>query len=88
MAASDSVPLHALAENNLATVSTDLLRAMVKPFADALMSAGADAFCNAEYGQVGDVRSATNASTTATETAHATGRPAPVPSNSPPPNKP
>ncbi|MFD9390696.1 hypothetical protein ACFWBB_08150 [Streptomyces sp. NPDC060000] len=41
-----------LAEENLAAVSPDLLRAMVKTFADALMCAEADAFCNAEYGQV------------------------------------
>jgi transposase-like protein len=30
--------------------SPDLLLAMVKTFADALMSAEADALCNAEYG--------------------------------------
>ena len=39
MTAPDSVPLHALAEDNLAAASPDLLRAMVKTFADALMSA-------------------------------------------------
>ncbi|MFJ3311044.1 transposase [Streptomyces sp. NPDC086549] len=43
MTAPDSVPLHALAEDNLAAASPDLLRAMVKTFADALMSAEADA---------------------------------------------
>ncbi|MFD5430106.1 hypothetical protein [Streptomyces sp. NPDC127084] len=43
MTAPDSLPLHALAENNLAAASPDLLRAMVKTFADALMSAEADA---------------------------------------------
>jgi hypothetical protein len=36
--------------------SPDLLRAMVKTFAAALMSAEADALCNAEYGQVSDER--------------------------------
>ncbi|GAA3595405.1 hypothetical protein GCM10022295_90760 [Streptomyces osmaniensis] len=30
----DSLPLHALAEDNLAVASPDLLRAMVKTFAD------------------------------------------------------
>ncbi|MET7519795.1 hypothetical protein ABZS88_41785 [Streptomyces sp. NPDC005480] len=39
MTAPDSLPLHALAEDNLAAASPDLLRAMVKTFADALMSA-------------------------------------------------
>jgi transposase-like protein len=48
--------LHALAEDNLAAARPDLLRAMVKTFADALMSAEADALCNAEYGQVSDER--------------------------------
>jgi transposase-like protein len=56
MTAPDSLPLHALAEENLASASPDLLRAMVKTFADALMSADADALCNAEYGQVSDER--------------------------------
>ncbi len=52
MTAPDSLPLHALAEDNLAAASPDLLGAMAKTFADALMSAEADALCNAEYGQV------------------------------------
>ncbi|MFF7988010.1 IS256 family transposase [Streptomyces sp. NPDC007901] len=56
MTAPDSLPMHALAEENLASASPDLLRAMVKTFADALMSAEADALCNAEYGQVSDER--------------------------------
>ncbi|GAA0652554.1 hypothetical protein GCM10009535_33650 [Streptomyces thermocarboxydovorans] len=56
MTAPDGLPLHALAEDNLAPASPDLLRAMVKTFADALMSAEADALCNAEYGQVSDER--------------------------------
>ncbi|MFE5082119.1 IS256 family transposase [Streptomyces mirabilis] len=50
------MPLYALTEDNLAAASPDLLRAMAKTFADALMSAEADVFCNAEYGQVGDER--------------------------------
>ncbi|MFF4827976.1 transposase [Streptomyces sp. NPDC001312] len=56
MTAPDSLPLHALAKDNLASASPDLLRAMIKTFADALMSAEADALCNAEYGQVSDER--------------------------------
>ena len=56
MTAPDSLPLHALSEDNLAAASPDLLRAMVKTFADALMSAEADVLCNAEYGQVSDER--------------------------------
>ncbi len=56
MTAPDSLPLDALAEDNLASASLDLLRAMVKTFADALMSAEADTFCNAEYWQVSDER--------------------------------
>ncbi|TDU75480.1 hypothetical protein EDD91_2161 [Streptomyces sp. KS 21] len=34
MTAPDSVPLHALAHDHLATASPDLLRAMIKTFAD------------------------------------------------------
>ncbi len=56
MTAPDSLPLHVLTEDNLASVSPDLLRAMVKTFADALRSAEADAVCNAEYRQVSDER--------------------------------
>ncbi|CAG6393633.1 hypothetical protein NMG29_34370 [Streptomyces cocklensis] len=36
MTAPDSLPLHALTEDNLASASPDLLRAMVKTFTDAL----------------------------------------------------
>ncbi|MEV6995697.1 transposase [Streptomyces sp. NPDC093228] len=56
MTAPDSLPLDALAEDTLAVASLDLLRAMVKTFADAIMSAEADALGNAEYGQVSDER--------------------------------
>jgi len=38
------------------SASPDLLRAMVKTFADALMSAEADAACGAPYGQRSDER--------------------------------
>jgi transposase-like protein len=50
MTAPDSLPLHALTVENLASASPDLLRQMVKVFAEALMSADAAA-CNAAYGQ-------------------------------------
>ncbi|WRZ87948.1 IS256 family transposase [Streptomyces sp. NBC_01007] len=56
MTAPNSLPLHALAEDNLTAASPDLLRTMVKTFVDALMSAEADALCNAEYGQISDER--------------------------------
>ncbi len=81
MTAPDSLPLHATIEANLASASPDLLRAMVKTFADALMSAEADALCNAEYGQVSDERV-----NHATATARASGTPAPAPSSWPSPN--
>jgi transposase-like protein len=35
----------------LASASPDLLREMVKTFADAVMSAEADALCGASYGE-------------------------------------
>ena len=56
MTAPDSLPLHAAAEGNLASASPDLLRAMGKTFADALMSTEAGTLCNAEYGQVSEER--------------------------------
>jgi putative transposase len=40
----------------LTHADTDLLREMVRSFADALMSADADAVCGAEYGRVSDER--------------------------------
>lgn len=43
MTAPGSLPLHALTEDNLAAASPDLLRAMVKTFADALISVVATA---------------------------------------------
>lgn len=56
MSAPDSLSLHALAEDNPGSASPDLLRAMVKTFADALMPAEADALRNAEYGEVSENR--------------------------------
>ncbi len=56
MTAPDSVPFAALLEENLASASPDLLRAMVKSFAQAMMSAEVDELCGAEYGQVSEER--------------------------------
>lgn len=51
MAARDSVDVVGLVREQLEGVSPDLLQAMVKTFAEALMSAEADAVCEAAYGQ-------------------------------------
>ena len=56
MAASESVNPVDLLREQLEGASPDLLRAMVKTFAEALMSAEADAICGAEYGQRSDER--------------------------------
>src|SRR4051812_8317046 len=56
MTAMTSVPVPASAEEYLAAAHPDVLRAMLKMFADQLMSAEADAVCGAEYGQVSDDR--------------------------------
>lgn len=50
------MPLSALTEQNLVSASPDVLRSMIKAFADALMSAEADTLCGAEYGQVSEAR--------------------------------
>ncbi|MET8534479.1 hypothetical protein ABZV67_21745 [Streptomyces sp. NPDC005065] len=50
------MPLHALTEDNLPAASPDLLRAMVKTFADAFRPPEADTLSGAEYGQVSDER--------------------------------
>ena len=52
MTAYNSLPAPATAEEYLAQSNPDVLRAMVKMFAEQLMSAEADALCGAEYGQV------------------------------------
>lgn len=52
MTAVDSLPFAAAFEENLASASPDMLRAMVAVFAQQLMGAEADALCGAEYGQV------------------------------------
>jgi putative transposase len=51
MAARDSVDAAGFLREQIESASPDLLRAMVKTFADALMSAEADAACGAPYGQ-------------------------------------
>src|SRR5215217_177393 len=57
MAALESVNAAGLVREHLESASPDVLRAMVKTFAEALMSAEADAICGAPYGQRSDERS-------------------------------
>src|SRR5580700_10718697 len=56
MTAVDSVPFSAMLEENLASASPDVLRAMLALFAQQMMGAEADALCGAEYGQAGEGR--------------------------------
>jgi transposase-like protein len=56
MAAELSVNVADLVGQHLESASPDVLRAMVKTFADALMSAEADALCGAGYGERSDER--------------------------------
>ena len=56
MTAVDSLPFSAALEENLASASPDMLRAMLAVFAGQLMGAEADAVCGAEYGQSGEGR--------------------------------
>jgi putative transposase len=56
MADITSVDLARLAGDNLEHACPDLLRAMVKTFAEALMGAEADALCGAPYGQPSEER--------------------------------
>jgi putative transposase len=56
MADITSVDLARMAGGNLEQASPDLLRAMVKTFAEALMGAEADAICGAPYGQPSEER--------------------------------
>ena len=56
MTAPRSVDPAGFLREQLESVSPDVLRAMVKTFADALMSAEADAVCGAPYGQRSDER--------------------------------
>ncbi|MFG2047353.1 IS256 family transposase [Micromonospora sp. NPDC048935] len=56
MAASESVSPVELLREQIEGASPDVLRAMVKTFAQALMSAEADAICGADYGQRSETR--------------------------------
>jgi transposase-like protein len=56
MAVPGSVDAGAFLREHLETASPDLLRSMVKTFAEALMSAEADAMCGAPYGERSDER--------------------------------
>jgi len=56
MADNTSVDLARIAGGELEQASPDLLRAMVKTFAEALMGAEADAMCGAPYGQPSEER--------------------------------
>ena len=56
MTAPKSVDPAGVLREQLGSASPDLLQAMVKAFADALMSAEADAVCGAPYGQRSDER--------------------------------
>jgi len=56
MTAPKSVDLAGVLREQLESASPDLLRAMVKTFADALMSAEVDAVCGAGYGERSETR--------------------------------
>jgi hypothetical protein len=56
MTAPKSVDPAAFLREQLASASPDLLRDMVKTFADALMSAEADTLCGASYGERSEER--------------------------------
>src|SRR5256886_15244 len=56
MTAPKSVDPAGFLREQLESASPDVLRAMVKTFAEALMSAEADALCGAPYGQRSDER--------------------------------
>src|ERR687883_1405020 len=56
MAVPASVDAAGFVREHLESASPDVLRAMVKTFAEALMSAEADAVCGAPYGQRSDER--------------------------------
>jgi transposase-like protein len=51
MTATPSIDVSGWLEEQLAQASPDLLRSMVATFAEALMSAEADAVCGAGYGE-------------------------------------
>jgi putative transposase len=51
MAAVEGIDPTGWLDDQLAMASPDVLRSMVKTFAEAVMSAEADQHCGAEYGQ-------------------------------------
>ena len=51
MAVEPSLNVASVLREHLQSASPDLLREMVKTFADLLMSAEADALCGVEYGE-------------------------------------
>ena len=51
MTATPSIDLPGWMAEQLSPASPDLLRSMIQTFAEALMSADADAMCGAGYGQ-------------------------------------
>ena len=59
MAATPSIDLSGWMTEHLEQASPDLLRAMLPSFVEALMSADADAICNAAYGVRSDERANT-----------------------------
>ena len=75
MTATPSIELPAWMAEQLSQASPDLLRQMVQIFAEALMSADADAVCGAAYGQRSPDRNI------ATATVGGAGTPAPAPSS-------
>ncbi|NQU36168.1 MAG: IS256 family transposase [Actinobacteria bacterium] len=56
MTATPSIDMSVWVDEHLGQASPDLLRDMVKTFAEAMMSAEADAVCGAAYGTVSDER--------------------------------
>lgn len=56
MTASNNIDLSKFMEEHLNQASPDLLRSMIKTFAEALMNAEADALCGADYGSRSDER--------------------------------
>ena len=77
MAATEGLNVAELVGQHLESASPDVLRAMVKTFADALMSAEADALCGAGYGE-----RSTERTTRVTATGRGSGTPGPAPSSS------
>jgi hypothetical protein len=56
MAVGPSIDLSGWLDEQLAQASPDLLRGMLKTFAEALMGAEADAICGASYGERSEER--------------------------------